>query len=72
MRDQITSISKAAFMSIRNIGRIRQYLTRHVTKLITHAFVTSRLDYGNVTPFTVYLSNNSPVYSVCRILQQEW
>ena len=53
MRDQITSISKAAFMSIRNIGRIRQHLTRHVTELITHAFVTSRLDYGNALLYSI-------------------
>ena len=43
----VTAVSKAAFCSIRNIGRIRQHLTRNAAETIIHAFVTSRLDSNN-------------------------
>ena len=34
-------------MHVRNIGRIRRYLTEDATKTIVHALVISRLDYCN-------------------------
>ena len=43
----VTAVSKAAFCSIRNIGRIRKHLTRDAAETIIHAFVTSRLDSSN-------------------------
>ena len=49
----VTVMSKAAFCSIRNIGRIRKHLTRDATETIIHAFVTSKLD-----------SNNSLLYGI--------
>jgi hypothetical protein len=47
MEKQVNSISKSCFYQIRNIGQIRQYLSKDACKTITQALVTSRLDYGN-------------------------
>ena len=46
-------MSKAAFCSIRSIGRIHKHLTRDAAETIIHAFVTSKLD-----------SNNSLLYGI--------
>ena len=37
-------------MHLHNISHIRRYLSIDATKLLVHAFVLSRLDYGNVQP----------------------
>ncbi|XP_072041204.1 uncharacterized protein [Amphiura filiformis] len=47
MENQITSMSKAACLSLRNIGSVRKYLTRDAAETLTHAFVTSRIDGNN-------------------------
>ena len=44
---QASSICKASFFHIRNISRIRKYLSMHNTRILVHAFVTCRLDNGN-------------------------
>ena len=50
----VTAMSKAAFCSIRNIGRIRIHLTKDAAETTIHcAFVTSKLD-----------SNNSLLYGI--------
>ena len=46
-------MSKAAFCSIRNIGRICKHLIKDAAETIIHAFVTSKLD-----------SNNSLLYGI--------
>ena len=43
----VTAMSKAAFCSIRKIGKIRKHLTRDAAETIIHAFVTSKLDSNN-------------------------
>ena len=43
----VSSTCKAAFFHIRNISKIRKFLTEDTAKIIIHAFVTSRLDYCN-------------------------
>ena len=43
----VTAVSKSAFCSIRNIGRMRKHLTRDAAETIIHAFVTSRIDSSN-------------------------
>ena len=43
----VSSTCKAAFFHIRNISKIRKFLTEDTTKIIIHAFVTSKLDYCN-------------------------
>ena len=44
---QVSSICIASFFHIRNISRIRKYLSMENTKILVHAFVTCRLDKGN-------------------------
>ena len=47
MNEYINSVCKAARFHLYNIGRIRHLLTRTACEQVIHAFVTSRLDYGN-------------------------
>ena len=47
MEQHITSVSKAACISIRNLGRIRKHVNQQVAELLVHAFVTARLDMCN-------------------------
>ena len=44
---QVSSICKASFFHIRNISRIRKYLSVENTKILVNVFVTCRLDNGN-------------------------
>ena len=43
----INNVTKIAFFHLRNIARIRAYLTLDDAKTLIHAFVFSRLDYCN-------------------------
>ena len=47
MESHVTAVCKLAIFHLRNISRIRRYLTAAATEQIVHAFVTSRLDIGN-------------------------
>ena len=47
MTNHISAICRTAYMHLHNISRIRRYLTPEATKSLVHAFVMSRLDYGN-------------------------
>ena len=47
MERHINSISKAAYMSIRNIWRIRTHLNKSIAEMMVHAFITSKMDIGN-------------------------
>ncbi|KAK3082746.1 hypothetical protein FSP39_004177 [Pinctada imbricata] len=44
---QCNSISRSCYIQLRNIGRVRPFLTEDEAKTLVHALVTSRLDYGN-------------------------
>ena len=44
---QVPSIFKSSFYHIRNIARIRRFLSEEITKALVHAFVTCRLDNCN-------------------------
>ena len=39
--------AKSSFFHLRNISKIRKYLTKESLKVLIHAFVTSKLDYCN-------------------------
>lgn len=45
--DQIKQVCKSSFYFIRNIAKIRNYLTDSATESVVHAFITSKLDYCN-------------------------
>ena len=47
MDAHINALCKNAFYHLRNIKRIRRYLTREATEQLVHAFVLSRLDFCN-------------------------
>ncbi|XP_033747064.1 uncharacterized protein LOC117332287 [Pecten maximus] len=53
MEKQVCSISKACYYQVRNIGRIRQFITMDACKTLVHSLVTSRLDYGNALLYGV-------------------
>ena len=47
MSQHVHSVYRTGYYHLRNIGRIRWYLTQDATKTLVHASVTSRLDYCN-------------------------
>ena len=47
MSQHAHSVCRTRYYHLRNIGRIRQYLTLDATKTLVHFLVTSRLDYCN-------------------------
>ena len=47
MEEHVSKVCCKAYMQLKNIGRIRRYLTEDATKSLAHAFVCSHLDYGN-------------------------
>lgn len=53
MEQQVIAVSKACYYQIRNIGRIRPYITQGACKTLIHALVTSRLDFSNALLFGI-------------------
>ncbi len=51
LSSHVSSIVRSSSFHIRNIGKIRKYLTPHATEQIVHSFITSRLDMGNALLF---------------------
>ncbi|CAC5388873.1 unnamed protein product [Mytilus coruscus] len=47
MDKHLSAVSKSCFNQIRNIGRIRSFITEEACKTLVCFLVTSRLDYGN-------------------------
>ena len=47
MRQYVNAISRSCHYDLRNISRVRSYLSQEACKMIIHALVISRLDYGN-------------------------
>ena len=43
----ISDICRSSFCLLRNLSKIRKYLTRESSEIAVHAFVTSKLDYCN-------------------------
>ena len=43
----ISEICRSSFYQLRNLSKIRQYLTRESSEIAMHAFITSKLDYCN-------------------------
>ena len=43
----IKQVCKSSFFHVRNISKIRKYLTKESLEVLIHAFVTSKLDYCN-------------------------
>ena len=47
MRQHVNYTSRTARFHLRNISRIRRYITEESCKLVVQSLVTSRLDYSN-------------------------
>jgi hypothetical protein len=47
MDKHVNTISRTCHYHLRNIGRIRRYLTNDACRTVVQSLVTSRLDYGN-------------------------
>ena len=47
MEQHITEVCKSGFYHLRNIRRIRKYLSKSAATTLVHAFITSQLYYGN-------------------------
>ena len=45
---QVRHVCSSAWHRLHNIGKIRHYLTVDQTKMVVHAYVTSKLDYNNI------------------------
>ena len=48
MEKHVNSVSRTCHYHMRNIGRIRRYLTDDACRTVVQSLVTSRLDYANV------------------------
>ena len=60
MSTHIRKLCGIAFYHLHNIKRFRKYLSRESTKMLVHAFITSRVDYCNSLLYGVpnYQLNN--------------
>ena len=47
MEAHINNICKWAYIQLRNIGKLKRYLSQDSLELVIHAFVTTKLDYCN-------------------------
>ena len=47
MLNQVNSIIKACYYHLRNIGKIRKFITDNACKILVHSLIISRLDYCN-------------------------
>ena len=47
LKDHVKNIGKSTHFHLRNIGKIRKYLDKPSSKIIIHAFVSSKLDHCN-------------------------
>jgi hypothetical protein len=56
MEQHASAITKFGFHQIRNIGRIRSYITVDACKTLVCSLVTSRMDYGNALMYDVNAS----------------
>ena len=47
MLPHVTAVCKSSFFHLRNIFKIRKFLSYNTCKTLIHAFVTARIDYCN-------------------------
>ena len=53
MDKQINNLCKSAYFALRNISRVRKFLSTEAAKSLVHSFVSSRLDYCNSLLFGI-------------------
>ena len=47
MEDHVTAVCRAGYFHLKNIRSLKPYLTHKALLTVTHAFITSRIDYCN-------------------------
>ena len=68
MSTHVANISKACFMQLRNLWSIKKFIGSDTLATLTHAFVTSKLDYGNACCM-VFQKPQCRGYSTCKTVQ---
>ena len=61
MEQHVKKICSEANNHLRNISKIRKYLTQDSAQIFIHAFISSKLDYCNSLLYGI------PTYVVCRL-----
>ena len=61
MKNHIDAVCKSCFLQLRNLSKIRSFIPQRYLESLVHAFVTSRLDYGNA------LLCGTPAYQLQRL-----
>lgn len=61
MQHHVSQVIRSCNYHLRNIGRIRQCLTKDVAASLVHSLVASRIDYGNALLFGL------PTSSIARL-----
>ena len=64
MESHVTAVCKSAIFHLRNISRIRRYLTAAATEQIVHAFVTNRLNIGNALLYRLPLKQTQRLQKI--------
>ena len=59
----VTTVSAKCFFQLRQLRRVRRSLDHESTATLVHAFVTSRIDYGNAPVSYTHLTLPT-IYSV--------
>jgi hypothetical protein len=47
MEEHVNKVCKTSYFYIHLLGKLRKFLDKDTAAMLTHAFVTSRLDYCN-------------------------
>ena len=47
MHEHVTSVCRAAYYHLKNIHRLKAFLTQEALLTVVHALLTSRIDYCN-------------------------
>ena len=53
MSTHVANISKACFMQPRNLWSIKKFIDSDTLATLTHALVTSKLNYGNTLLYAI-------------------
>jgi len=76
MCDQVNNQCRLAYLHIKNLARIKPFLTAGSLETVVHAFITSRLDYSNSlylgAPQSVINKLQGVQNSAARLINDHW